>query len=114
MEEYIPATFHLLLMLSLPLLFLLGVPLTLFLAYGSWLLAFVCTFILFPFLWLLARHPRRQHVIIYASTQTWLTSPTPTLVSMAHASGWLSVGGQVVGTMGALRVEDLLLRKKQL
>uniref|UniRef100_A0A8C9PYG9 Uncharacterized protein n=1 Tax=Spermophilus dauricus TaxID=99837 RepID=A0A8C9PYG9_SPEDA len=68
MVEHVPATFRHGLKLPQTLLVLLGVPITLFLASGSWLLALVSNVTLLVILWLLARELWRQYVVMCLQT----------------------------------------------
>jgi ribosomal protein S18 acetylase RimI-like enzyme len=113
MEEYIPATFYHMLMLPHSLLLLLGVPLSLFLVYDSWILATVCSFTLLLFLWFLAKYPWRQYVV--TCLQTDMFDITKSYLSSCDSCFWVAeCRGQVVGMVGALPVKDSPLGKKQL
>ncbi|XP_028618288.1 putative N-acetyltransferase 8B isoform X2 [Grammomys surdaster] len=111
-EEYIPVTFRHVLLLPRTLLLLFGVPLTLVLVYGSWLLAVVCFFFLLLLLRLLAGQPWKQYVA--KCLQTDMVDITKSYLN-AHGSFWVAEsGGQVVGTVAALPVKDPPLGRKQL
>ncbi|GAB1291011.1 N-acetyltransferase 8 (GCN5-related) family member 1 [Apodemus speciosus] len=113
MEEYIPHTFHHMLLLPRTLLLLLGVPLAVVLMSGSWLLAVVCVFFLLLLLRLLARQPWKEYV--EKCLQTDMADITKSYLNTHGACFWVAEsGGQVVGTVGGLPVKDPPLGKKQL
>ncbi|XP_052030157.1 probable N-acetyltransferase CML1 [Apodemus sylvaticus] len=113
MLEYIPDTFCHMLLLPRTVLLLLGVPLAVILTSGSWLLAVVCVFFLFLLLWLLARQPWKEYV--EKCLQTDMADITKSYVNRHGACFWVAEsGGQVVGTVGGLPVNDPPLGRKQL
>lgn len=113
MVEHAPATFRHMLKLRQILLLLLGVPVALFLASGSWLLALVSNVSLLVFLWLLARQPWRKYVVM--CLQTDLADITKSYLRAPGSCFWVAEsGGQVAGIVGALPVEDAPLGRKQL
>ncbi|GAB1291012.1 N-acetyltransferase 8 (GCN5-related) family member 1 [Apodemus speciosus] len=105
MEEYIPHTFHHMLLLPRTLLLLLGVPLAVVLMSGSWLLAVMCVFFLLLLLRLLARQPWKEYVAL--CLQTDMADITKSYLNTHGACFWVAEsGGQVVGTVGGLPVKD--------
>ncbi|XP_028618088.1 probable N-acetyltransferase CML1 isoform X2 [Grammomys surdaster] len=113
MEEHIPATFRHMLMLPRTLLLLLGVPLTLVLVSGSWLLAVVCFFFLLLLLRLLAGQPWKQYVA--KCLQTDMVDITKSYLNVHGACFWVAEsGGQVVGMVAAQPDKDSPLGGKQL
>ncbi|XP_058523730.1 putative N-acetyltransferase 8B [Ochotona princeps] len=113
MEEHIPATFHHLLKLPRALLLLAGGPLILLLVSGSWLLALMASLILLAGLKFVATVPWKQYIAM--SLQTDMADIMKTYLSGRGSCFWVAESeGQVVGTVGALPVEDPTLREKQL
>lgn len=113
MVEHIPATFHHTLKLPQTILLLLGVPVSLLLATGSWLLALGSNVTLLVFLWLLARYPWRKYVVTCLHTD--LADITKSYLRACGSCFWVAEsGGQVAGIVGALPVEDAPLGRKQL
>ncbi|XP_047378143.1 probable N-acetyltransferase CML1 [Sciurus carolinensis] len=113
LAEHIPATFRHMLMLPRILLFLLGVPLTLLLVTGSWLLTIVSIFTLLVFLRLLANFPWKIHEALCLRTD--LADITKSYMSACGSCYWVAeCEGKVVGTVSALPVADPPLGKKQL
>ena len=112
MEEHIPTAFRHLLTLPRTLLLLLGVPLTLFLASGSWLLVLLSILTLFLSLWFLAKYTWEKHVMNCLHTD--MADITRSYLN-AHGSFWVAEsGGQVVGIVAAQPVKDPPLGRKQL
>ncbi|XP_077884030.1 N-acetyltransferase 8F1-like [Ictidomys tridecemlineatus] len=113
MVEHVPATFCHGLKLPQTLLVLLGVPITLLLVSGSWLLALGSNVTLLVILWLLARELWRQYVIMYL--QADLVDITKSYLSAHGSCFWVAEsGGQVAGIVGALPVENAPPGRKQL
>lgn len=113
MEEHIPATFRHMLLLPRTLLLLLGVPLTLFLASGSWSLVLLSILTLFVALWLLAKYTWEKYVAFCLHTD--MADITRTYLSSCYSCFWVAESrGQMVGMVGALPVKDPLLQKQQL
>ncbi|NP_001188318.1 camello-like 3-like [Mus musculus] len=113
MEEHIPATFRHMLLLPRTLLLLLGVPLTLFLASGSWLLVLLSILTLFLSLWFLAKYTWEKHVMNCLHTD--MADITRTYLSSHSSCFWVAESrGQTVGMVAARPVKDPLLQKKQL
>ncbi|XP_052028553.1 N-acetyltransferase family 8 member 7 [Apodemus sylvaticus] len=113
MEEHIPATFRHMLLLPRTLLLLLGVPLTLFLASGSWSLGLLSILTLFVTLWLLAKYTWEKYVTMCLHTD--MADITRTYLSSRSSCFWIAESrGQMVGIVAALPVKDPLLQKKQL
>uniref|UniRef100_A0A8C9URN7 N-acetyltransferase domain-containing protein n=1 Tax=Spermophilus dauricus TaxID=99837 RepID=A0A8C9URN7_SPEDA len=113
MIEHVPATVRHMLKLPQTFLLLLGVPVTLLLASGSWLLALGSDVTLLVFLWMLARHPWRQYVV--KCLQTDLADITKSYLRARDSCFWVAEsGGQVAGIVGALPVEDSPPGRKQL
>uniref|UniRef100_A0A8D2DNV9 N-acetyltransferase 8B n=1 Tax=Sciurus vulgaris TaxID=55149 RepID=A0A8D2DNV9_SCIVU len=99
MVEHIPATFHHTLKLPQTLLLLLGVPVSLLLATGSWLLALGSNVTLLVFLWLLARYPWRKYVVTCLHTD--LADITKSYLRACGSCFWVAEsGGQVAGIVG--------------
>lgn len=112
MVEHAPATFRHMLKLPRTHLIALGVPVTLLLASGSWILALVSNVTLLVFLWLLARHPWRDYVV--TCLQTDLADISKSYLRAPGSCFWVAEsGGQVAGIVGALPVEDTPSRRKQ-
>ncbi|XP_052030136.1 probable N-acetyltransferase CML5 [Apodemus sylvaticus] len=113
MMEHAPATFRYMLLLPKTLLLLSAVPLTTVLTSGSWLLAVVSVFFLLLLLRLLARQPFKEYVAL--CLQTDMADITKSYVNRHGACFWVAEsGGQVVGTVGGLPVDDPPLGRKQL
>ncbi|XP_004634223.2 probable N-acetyltransferase CML1 isoform X2 [Octodon degus] len=113
MVEHIPTTFRHTLMLPRTLVFLAGVPLCILLVSGSWLLAFLSSFTLLVFLRLLVGYPWKQYVLTCLRTD--MADITKTYLSASDSCFWVAEsGGQVVGTVCALPVENPPPGKKQL
>lgn len=113
LADHIPATFRHMLMLPRILLFLLGVPLTVLLVTGSWLLTIVSSFTLLVFLRLLAYFPWKIHEAMCLRTD--LADITKSYMSVCGSCYWVAESeGQVVGTVSALPVADPPSGKKQL
>ncbi|KAM6180317.1 putative N-acetyltransferase CML1 [Erethizon dorsatum] len=113
MVEHIPAAFRHTLMLPRTLVFLIGVPLCILLVSGSWLLAFVSSLTLLVFLRLLVGYPWKQYVVTCLRTD--MADITKSYLSACGSCFWVAEsGGQVVGTVCALPVENPPLGKKQL
>lgn len=113
MEEHIPTTFRYMLLLPRTLLILLGVPLTLFLVSGSWLLVLLSTLTLFGSLWLLAKYTWDKYMAMCLHSD--LADITRNYLSSHDSCFWVAESrGQVVGMVAALPVKDPLLQRKQL
>ncbi|KAK7803757.1 hypothetical protein U0070_003105 [Myodes glareolus] len=111
-EEYIPTTFHHLLMLPRTLLLLLGLPLAMVLVSGSWLLAAMSIFFVLLLVKLLARQPWKEYVVKCLHTD--MADITKSYLN-AHGSFWVTEsGGEVVGIVGCLPVKDPPLGRKQM
>lgn len=112
MKEHVPAAFHHMLTLPQTLLLLPGVPVTIVLVSGSWLLATVCSFLFLLCLRLLIWLSWRNYVA--TSLQADLADITKSYLN-AHGSFWVAESGdQVVGMVGAQPVKDPPLGKKQM
>lgn len=112
MKEHVPAAFHHMLTLPQTLLLLPGVPVTIVLVSGSWLLATVCSFLFLLCLRLLIWLSWRNYVA--TSLQADLADITKSYLN-AHGSFWVAESGdQVVGIVGARPVKDPPLGKKQM
>ncbi|XP_031238256.1 N-acetyltransferase family 8 member 2-like [Mastomys coucha] len=112
MKEHVPAAFRHMLTLPQTLLLLPGVPVTIVLVSGSWLLATVCSLLFLLCLWLLIRLAWRNYVA--RSLQADLADITKAYLN-AHGSFWVAESrGQVVGMVGAQPVKDPPLGRKQL
>ncbi|KAF6105034.1 hypothetical protein HJG60_013579 [Phyllostomus discolor] len=113
MIQHTPTAFRHILKLPRTLVFLLGVPLTLFLVSGSWILALVSGLTLLAALRFLAKYPWTEYVA--HSLHTDMSDITKTYLSGPGSCFWVAESeGQVVGTVGALPVEKPTLQKKQL
>ncbi|KAG3267072.1 hypothetical protein H1C71_034506 [Ictidomys tridecemlineatus] len=113
MFEHVPATIRLVLKMPQTFLVLLGVPIALLLVSGSWLLALGSNVTLLVFLWLLARHPWRQYVVM--CLQTDLADITKSYLRDRGSCFWVAEsGGHVAGIVGALQVKDAPPGRKQL
>lgn len=113
MVEHIPTTFRHLLRLPQTLLFLIGVPLCILLVSGSWLLACVSSFTLLVFLWLFVGYCWKQYVVTCLRTD--MADITKTYLSACDSCFWVAEsGGQVVGIVCTLPVENPPPGKKQL
>lgn len=111
--EHIPATFHHILTLPRTLLLILGLSLCVLLFSGSWPLALVSSFTLLVFLRLLVGYPWKQYVDVCLHTD--MADIPKSYLSARDSCFWVAeCGGQVVGTVGALPVENPPLGKKQL
>uniref|UniRef100_A0A8C9PXT6 N-acetyltransferase domain-containing protein n=1 Tax=Spermophilus dauricus TaxID=99837 RepID=A0A8C9PXT6_SPEDA len=113
MFEHVPATFRLVLKMPQTFLVLLGVPIALLLVSGSWLLALGSNVTLLVFLWLLARQPWRQYVVM--CLQTDLADINKSYLRARGSCFWVAESrGQMAGIVGALPVEDSPPGRKQL
>ncbi|XP_010607861.1 probable N-acetyltransferase CML1 [Fukomys damarensis] len=113
MTEHVPATFRHMLMLPGTLLIELGVPLSLLLFSGSWLLAITSSLTLLLLLWFLARYNWKLYVATCLRTD--MADITKSYLSACGSCFWVAeCGGQVVGTVCALPVKNPPLGKKQL
>lgn len=113
MEEHIPATFRHMLMLPRTHLLLFGVPLILFLASGSWLLALLSNLTLFVSLWFLAKYTWEKYTAMCLCTD--MADITTTYLSSCDSCFWVAESrGEIVGTVAALPIVDPHLQKKQL
>lgn len=113
MEEHIPATFYYMLKMPQTLVLLVGVPLSLLLVLGSWLLALISGLILFVFLWLLARYTWDKYRVFCLHTD--LADITKSYLSTHGSCFWVAESGdQVVGMVAAKPVRDSLSQEKQL
>ncbi|XP_031238254.1 N-acetyltransferase 8 [Mastomys coucha] len=113
MKEHIPTTFRHMLTLPRTLLPLAGVPLTVVLVSGSWLLAIVCIFFLLLFLWFLTGKPWKNYVSKCLHTD--MADITRSYLSVRGSGFWVAEsGGQVVGIVAAQPVKDPPLGRKQL
>ncbi|XP_054449483.1 N-acetyltransferase 8 [Pteronotus mesoamericanus] len=113
MTEHVPATYRHILKLPQTLVLLLGLPLTLFLASGSWLLAVVAGLMLLASLILPARHHWNEYVV--SCLHADLADITKTYFSGRGSCFWVAESeGQVVGMVGALPIKEPTMRKKQL
>ncbi|XP_062065653.1 N-acetyltransferase 8 [Lepus europaeus] len=113
MEEHIPSTFRLLLKQPRTLLLLPGVPLGLLLLSGSWLLALLASLAILVVLRFAASYPWKKYVAL--SLRTDMADITKSYLRGSGSCFWVAESeGQVVGTVGALPVQDPTLREKQL
>ncbi|KAM5318040.1 N-acetyltransferase 8 isoform 1-T2 [Glossophaga mutica] len=113
MVEHASITFRHILKLPQTLVFLLGMTLTLFLVSGSWFLALVAVLSLLAALRFLAKYPWTEYVA--HTLHTDMSDITKTYLSGPGSCFWVTESeGQVVGTVGALPVEEPTLQKKQL
>ncbi|KAM5227845.1 LOW QUALITY PROTEIN: uncharacterized protein ACOB6Z_016762 [Ctenodactylus gundi] len=114
MYEHVPATFRHMLRLPKTLLVIFGVPFSLLLISGSWLLAIMSSFTLLLFLWYLASYPWKNY--LNTSLCTDMADISKSYLSTRGSCFWVaeSGGGAVVGTVGALPVKSPPLGKKQL
>ncbi|XP_076796137.1 N-acetyltransferase family 8 member 2-like [Arvicanthis niloticus] len=112
MKELVPAAFRQMLTLPHSLLLLPGVPVTIVLVSGSWLLATVYSFLFLLCLWVIFWLSCRNFVT--TSLQADLADITKSYLN-AHGSFWVAEsGGQVVGMVGALPVKDPPIGRKQM
>ncbi|XP_070428484.1 putative N-acetyltransferase 8B [Equus przewalskii] len=112
MAEHVPATFRHTLKLRQNLVLLLGGPLAVFLVSGSWLLALMASLTFLTTLWFLAKYSWTQHTV--KALQTDLSDITKYYFSERGSCFWVVESeGQVVGTVGAVPVEEPTLQKKQ-
>lgn len=112
-EEHISASFRYMLLLPGTLLILLGVPLTLFLASGSWLLVLLSTLTLLVSLWLLAKYPWEKYTAMCLHSD--MADIPRTYLSSHYSCFWVAESrGQMVGIIAVLPVKDPLLQRKQL
>lgn len=112
MEEHVPAAFYHVLTLPHSLLLFPGVPVTIVLVSGSWLLATVYSFLFLLCLRLLIWFSWRNYVAMCLKSD--LADITKSYLN-AHGSFWVAEsGGQVVGIVGALPVKDPPSGRKQL
>ncbi|XP_058539657.1 N-acetyltransferase 8 [Neofelis nebulosa] len=101
MNEHIPTTFCHILKLPRTLVLLLGVPLTLFLFSGSWVLALIASLILLAALRFLSRYPWTKFIAM--SLRTDMSDITKTYLGKPGSCFWVvEAEGQVVGIMGVL------------
>ncbi|XP_059112741.1 N-acetyltransferase family 8 member 7-like [Peromyscus eremicus] len=113
MKEHIPTTFRYMLMLPRILLLLLGVPLTLLLVSGSWIVVLLSSLILFTSLWLLAKNTWDKYLV--ACLHTDMADITTTYLSSHSSCFWVAESRcQIVGMVAALPAVDPFLQKKQL
>ncbi|XP_024414380.1 N-acetyltransferase 8 [Desmodus rotundus] len=113
MVEHAPTTFRHMLKLRRTLVFLLGVPLALLLVSGSWFLALVAGLVLLAALRFLAKYPWTEYVA--HSLHTDMSDIAETYLSGPGSCFWVAESeGQVVGTVGALPMEEPTLQKQQL
>nr|AAI60071.1 N-acetyltransferase 8B (GCN5-related, putative, gene/pseudogene) [synthetic construct] len=113
MAEHAPATFRRLLKLPRTLILLLGGALALLLVSGSWILALVFSLSLLPALWFLAKKPWTRYVDI--ALRTDMSDITKSYLSECGSCFWVGESEEkVVGTVGALPVDDPTLREKRL
>ncbi|XP_036037977.1 N-acetyltransferase family 8 member 7-like [Onychomys torridus] len=111
MKEHIPTTFCYMLMLPRILLLLLGVPLTLLLVSGSWIVVLLSSLILFASLWLLAKHSWEKYLVKCLHTD--MADITTTYLSSHDSCFWVAESrSQIVGMVAALSLEKK--QKKQL
>ncbi|XP_036904105.1 N-acetyltransferase 8 [Sturnira hondurensis] len=113
MIEHAPTTFRHLLKLPRILVFLLGLPLALFLVSGSWFLALVAGLTLLAALRFFAKYPWTEYVA--HALRTDMSDISKTYLSGPGSCFWVAESdGQVVGTVGALPVEEPTPQKRQL
>ncbi|XP_069925020.1 putative N-acetyltransferase 8B [Oryctolagus cuniculus] len=113
MEEHIPSAFRHLLRQPQTLLLLPGVPLVLLFFSGSWLLALLASLAVLVVLRLAASYPWKKYVAL--SLQSDMADITKSYLRGSGSCFWVAESeGQVVGTVGALPVQDPTLREKQL
>ncbi|XP_036986789.2 N-acetyltransferase 8 [Artibeus jamaicensis] len=113
MTEHASTTFRHILKLPKILVFLLGVPLALFLVSGSWFLALVAGLTLLAALRFLAKYPWTEYVS--HTLRTDMSDISKTYLSGPGSCFWVAESeGQVVGTVGALPVEEPTPQKRQL
>lgn len=109
--EHTPTAFRHILKLPRTFVFLLGVPLALFLVSGSWFLALVSGLTLLAALRFLAKYPWTEFVA--HALHTDMSDITKTYLSGPGSCFWVAESeGQVVGTVGALPVEKPTLQKQ--
>lgn len=112
MEEHVPAAFYHVLTLPHSLLLFPGVPVTIVLVSGSWLLATVYSFLFLLCVRLIFWVSCRNYVV--KCLQADLADITKSYLN-AHGSFWVAEsGGQVVGIVAALPVKDPPSGRKQL
>ncbi|NP_001166920.1 N-acetyltransferase family 8 member 2 isoform X1 [Rattus norvegicus] len=112
MEEHVPAAFYHVLTLPHSLLLFPGVPVTIILVSGSWLLATVYSFLFLLCLRLIFWVSCRNYVA--KCLQADLADITKSYLN-AHGSFWVAEsGGQVVGIVAALPVKEPPSGRKQL
>ncbi|XP_045405827.1 putative N-acetyltransferase 8B [Lemur catta] len=113
MTEHIPTTFRHMLKLPRTVLLLSGGPLALLLLSGSWLLALTFSLALLPVLWFLAGRPWREYVD--TALRTDMADITKSYLSEPGSCFWVAESEKrVVGTVGALPVDDPTLQEKRL
>ncbi|KFO21080.1 Putative N-acetyltransferase 8B [Fukomys damarensis] len=113
LDEHVPATFRHILWLPKTPLLELGVPLSLLLVSGSWLLAITSSLTLFLFLCFLDRCPWKQYMA--TTLHTDMADITKSYLSACGSCFWVAESrGQIVGTVCAVPVENPPLGKKQL
>ncbi|XP_053444286.1 putative N-acetyltransferase 8B [Nycticebus coucang] len=111
--EHIPATFRHVLKLPRTLVLFVGGPLLLLQVSGSWLLALMFSFALLPVLWFFAGLPYRQFV--HMSLQTDMADITKSYLREPGSCFWVAESAKkVVGTVGALPVDDPTLQERRL
>ncbi|XP_058407887.1 putative N-acetyltransferase 8B [Diceros bicornis minor] len=112
MAEHVPTTFLHTLKLPRTLVLLLGGPLALFLVSGSWFLALMASLTLLAALWFLAKYSWTLFPVV--SLQTDLSDITKSYFSERGSCFWVvEAEGQVVGMLGALRIQEPTLGKGQ-
>lgn len=113
MKELIPAAFRQVLTLPHSLLLLPGVPVTIVLVSGSWLLATVYSFLFLLCLWVVFWLSCRNFVA--TCLQADLADITKSYLNAHGSCFWVAEsGGQVVGMVAAQPVKDPPLGRKQL
>ncbi|XP_069351455.1 putative N-acetyltransferase 8B [Eulemur rufifrons] len=113
MTEHIPTTFRHMLKLPRTLLLLSGGPLALLLLSGSWLLALTFSLALLPVLWFFAGRPWREYV--ETALRTDMADITKSYLSEPGSCFWVAESEKrVVGTVGALPIDDPTLQEKRL
>uniref|UniRef100_A0A2K6FK11 N-acetyltransferase domain-containing protein n=1 Tax=Propithecus coquereli TaxID=379532 RepID=A0A2K6FK11_PROCO len=113
MVEHVPATFRHVLKLPRTLVLLPGGALALLLVSGSWLLALTFGLALLPVLWFLAARPWTEYVDM--TLRTDMADITKSYLSEPGSCFWVAESEKkVVGTVGALPVDDPTLQEKRL
>ncbi|XP_019479078.1 PREDICTED: putative N-acetyltransferase 8B [Hipposideros armiger] len=111
--EHAPTAYYHVLKLPRTFVLLLGGPIALFLVSGSWLLALMAGLTLLAALRYFVKYPWTQFLV--DALHTDMSDITKSYMSERGSCFWVAESeGQVVGTVGALSIEDPSLCKKQL